>query len=55
VKYTLAIASRRVSISGISNGRGQHQADLQGLSAKDRHPGLQAFQININIDDKDRA
>jgi hypothetical protein len=27
----------------------QHQADLQGLSAKDTNPGLQAFQINIHI------
>ena len=25
------------------------QADLQGLSAKDTNPGLQAFQINIHL------
>ena len=31
----------------------QHQADLQGLSAKDTNPGMQAFQINIHIGDED--
>jgi hypothetical protein len=29
----------------------QHQADLQGLSAKDTNPGLQAFVINIHCGD----
>jgi hypothetical protein len=33
----------------------QHQADLQGLIGKDTNSGLQAFQIVINIDDKDRT
>jgi hypothetical protein len=29
----------------------QHQADLQGLIAKDTNSGLQAFQINIHLRD----
>ncbi len=29
----------------------QHQADIQGLIAKDPHPGLQAFVINIHPGD----
>ena len=33
----------------------QLQADLQGLIGKDTNSGLQAFQIVINIDDKDRC
>jgi hypothetical protein len=33
----------------------QHQADLHGLIVNDTNPGLQAFQIVINIDDKDRC
>jgi hypothetical protein len=29
----------------------QHQADLQGLIAKDTNPGLQAFVVNIHLHD----
>jgi hypothetical protein len=29
----------------------QQQADLQGLISNDTNPGLQAFQINVNLGD----